>query len=64
MQCDLNNYRVTQSIVAELKILTGVRYLNEILRKTVDQKVDNFIIRKAEIRLASQPCINLVFILK
>ena len=38
--CDLNNYRVTQSIVAEFKILIGARYPNETLRRLLGQKVD------------------------
>ena len=35
--CDLEHYLITQSIVAEFKILSGVRYPNEILNKTLSQ---------------------------
>ena len=38
--CDLEQYRVTQSIVAEFKISGGVRYPNEIPSKVLSQIVD------------------------
>ena len=40
--CYLNNYEVTQSIVAELKKLEGARYLKEIGWVAPSQKLTKF----------------------
>ena len=60
--CDLEHYRIIQSIVAELKILAITRYPKEILRRWFKSKIDNIQFQKAKIRLNSRPyyknCLN------
>ena len=49
--CYLNNYEVTQSIVAELKILEGARYPKEIGKLAPSQKLTKF--KHENLRFAS-----------
>ena len=49
--CYLNNYEDTQSIVAEFKILEGVRYTKEIGKKGLSQKLTKF--KSKLLRIAS-----------
>lgn len=51
--CYLNNYEVTQSIVAELKKLEGARYVKEINWVAPSQKLTKFNYQK--LRFASNP---------
>ena len=56
--CDLERYRVTQPIVAELKILEGVCYPKEISIVALGRKLNKIYCLKSEIRLALQRCFN------
>ena len=62
--CDLEQYRVTQSIVAELKITGGVRYPKEIPRNVLSQNVNKIQFQKAKIRLTSWPYFNITFLIQ
>ena len=61
--CNLSDYRVIQSKVAELKILAGAHYPKEILSMAPSQKVDKISFLKHEIRLLLRPYCDISLIM-